>query len=87
MSAAGADNINNRDSDYIIFIMKDTKSYVPVITLSAKENKKLWKLFSKGFERSVYWMNIKQKVMIKIRQINLDIVLNQILLAAINHLF
>ena len=37
----------------MIFIIKDTKFYVPVITLSARDNKKLLKL-SKGFERSVY---------------------------------
>ena len=29
--------------------MKDTKPYVPVATLSAKENKKLPKLLRKGF--------------------------------------
>ena len=43
-------NVNN-----IIFIIKDTKSYIPVVTSSAKDNQKLSKLLSNGFERSVYW--------------------------------
>ena len=38
----------------IIFTIKDTKLYVPVVTLSAKNNQKLTKRFSKGFGRSVY---------------------------------
>ena len=50
MSAAGNDNANGND-DNIIFIIKDTKLYVPVVILSVRDNKKLTKLFSKGFER------------------------------------
>ena len=46
----------------IIFTIKDTKLYVPVATLSTKDNKKLSKLFSKGFERSVYWNEYKTKI-------------------------
>ena len=85
MSAAGADNTNANPN--IIFTIKDTKLYVPVVTLSARQNKKLSKLLSKRFERSDYWneyktksenkntigMNIKQKVRIKTRQMNIDI--------------
>ena len=41
--------------------MKDTKFYVPVITLSAKVNQKLSKLLSKQFEISVYWNEYKTK--------------------------
>ena len=37
LSAAGADNVNNRDSNNIIFTITDTKLYVPVVTLSARE--------------------------------------------------
>ena len=50
LSAAGNDNANGND-DNIIFIIKDTKLYVPVVILSVRDNKKLTKLFSKGFER------------------------------------
>ena len=39
--------------DSTTFVTKDTKLYVPVITLSAKDNQKLSKLLGKGFERSV----------------------------------
>ena len=55
LSAAGADNVNNRDSHNIIFVIKDTKLCSSlVVTLSARDNQKLSKLLSNGFERSVY---------------------------------
>ena len=41
--------------------MKDTKLHVSVVTLSAKDNKKLSTLLSKGFERSTYWNEYKTK--------------------------
>ena len=44
----------NADSNNIIFTIKDTKLYVPVVTLSAKDNEKLSKIVSKGFQRPVY---------------------------------
>ena len=49
------------NSNNIIFPIKDTKLYVPVVTLSAKDNQKLSKLLSKGSERSVYWNEYKTK--------------------------
>ena len=61
LSPAGADNINNRDSNNIIFTIKDTKLYVPVLTLSAKYNQKLSKLLSKGSEISIFWNEYKTK--------------------------
>ena len=48
LSAAGNDNANN-----IIFSIKDTKLYVPFVTLSTRDNKKLTKIFSKGI--FAYW--------------------------------
>ena len=62
MSAAGSDNVNNRNPNIIIFTIKDTKSYVPVLTLSARENQKLLKRLSRGFERPVYWNEYKTKI-------------------------
>ena len=53
-SSADTDNINV-DSNNIAFTIKDIKFYVPVVTLSAKDNQELSKLLSKGFEGSVYW--------------------------------
>ena len=61
LSAAGADNVNSIASNNIIFTIKDTELYVPIATLSARDNKKLSKLLSKGFERSVYWNEYKTK--------------------------
>ena len=49
------------DPKNIIFAIKNKKVYVPAATLSAKDNKKLTKLLSKGFERSVYWNQHKTK--------------------------
>ena len=52
---------NNAISNNIIFTIKDTKLYVPIATLSAKDNQKPSKLLSEGFERSVYWNKFKTK--------------------------
>ena len=60
MSAAGAGNTNANPRN-IIFTIKDTKLYVPVVTLSAKDNWKLSKFFSRGFEKSVFWNKYKTK--------------------------
>ena len=60
MSANIRDN-NDASSDNVIFTIKDTKLYVPVVTLITKNNKKLRYLFSKGFERSVYQNEYKTK--------------------------
>ena len=38
-----------------IFTISDTKLYILVIFLSAKDNQKLSNILSKGFERSEYW--------------------------------
>ena len=47
-------NNNNNNANNVIFIIKDTKLYVAIVTLSARENKILSKIVSKGFERPVY---------------------------------
>ena len=52
MSAASGDNIN-ADSDNIISTIKDSKLYVPAVTVSARDNQKLSKLLSKGFGRKI----------------------------------
>ena len=58
---AANDNINGNVNN-IIFTIKDAKLYFPVVTLSAKDNQKLSKLFSKKFEQSsVYWSEYKTK--------------------------
>lgn len=42
-------------------LLKDTKSYVTVVTLSAKYNRKLSKLLIKGIERPADWNEYKKK--------------------------
>ena len=73
----GNENDNdNADSNNVIFTMKDTKLYVPAVTLSAEDNQKPTKLFSKGFERPVYCNEYKKKVETKLWQITIDIFFN-----------
>ena len=49
LSAAGADNVN-ANSNNINFAKKNTKLFVPVVSLSARNNQKLSKFPSKGYE-------------------------------------
>ena len=75
LSTAGADNANANPNN-IIFTIKDTKLYVPVFTLSAKDNQSLSKLLSKDLKDLYVKTNIKQKGKIKILQTSIDIFLN-----------
>ena len=51
---------NNDDGD-AIFIINDTKLYVPVVTLSKEDNKDFIEQQNKGFQRSIYWNEYKTK--------------------------
>ena len=53
LSAGGTDKDDTNLN--IILIIKDTKLYVPEVTLSTKDNQKLLNLCSKRFEGPVYW--------------------------------
>ena len=53
LGAANSDNDDGANSKNIIFTVKYTKSYIPVVILTAKDNQKLSKFLSKEFERSV----------------------------------
>ena len=64
--------------------MKDTKFYVPVVTLSTRNNPKLSKLLNKGFERSYYWNKYKTKRQNKNIANKQIFFLNQILLQSID---
>ena len=44
-----------------IFIINDTKMYVPVVTLSKEDNKDFIEQQNKGFQRSIYWNEYKTK--------------------------
>ena len=61
VAGTGIDNGNN-DNNHIIFTVKDKKLLcVPVVTLSARDNQRLSKRLSKGFERLVYFYEYKTK--------------------------
>ena len=55
----GGDNANNRETTFKI---KSTKLYVPIVTLSTKDNVNLAKQLNEGFKRSVNWNEYKSKI-------------------------
>ena len=89
MSVASNENNITEDANVniIIFTIKDTKLYVSVVTLSAKDNQKLSKFLTKDLKDQFLGIYIKQRLIIKIPQMNLDIFSNQILLDLIDCLF
>ena len=50
----------------VSFKITETKLYVPIITLSTKDNVNLTKQLNEGFKRSVYWSKYKSKVESKV---------------------
>ena len=48
-------------NDEAVFIINDTKMYVPVVTLSKEDNKDFTEQQNKGFQRSIYWKEYKTK--------------------------
>ena len=48
-------------ADDAVFIINDTKLYVPVVTLSKEDNKDFIERQNKGFQRSIYWNEYKTK--------------------------
>ena len=49
------------DAGNAVFIINDTKLYVPVVTLSKEDNKDSIEQQNKGFQRSIYWNEYKTK--------------------------
>ena len=49
------------DDGNAVFIINDTKMYVPVVSLSKEDNKDFIELQNKGFQRSIYWNEYKTK--------------------------
>ena len=49
------------DDGNAVFIINDTKMYVPAVTLSKENNKDFIKQQNKGFQRSIYWTEYKTK--------------------------
>ena len=48
-------------ADEAVFIINDTKLYVPVVTLSKEDNKAFIEQQNKGFQKSIYWNEYKTK--------------------------
>ena len=44
-----------------VFIINNTKMYVPVVPLSKEDNKDFIEQQNKGFQRSIYWNDYKTK--------------------------
>ena len=44
------------------FKITNTKWYVPIVTLSTKDNVNLTKQLNEGFKRSIYWNEYKSKI-------------------------
>ena len=68
----------NANNDNITFIIKGTKIYVPVVTLSSRNNPKL-SFLAKDLKNQHIGIIIKRKVGIKIRHKNINIFSNQTL--------
>ena len=49
------------DAGDAVFIINDTKLYVPVVTLSKEDNKDFIEQQNKGFHQSIYWNEYKTK--------------------------
>ena len=56
---AGGDNVNNRETTFQI---TSTKLYIPIVTLTTRDNGNLTKQLNEGFRRSVYWNEYKSKI-------------------------
>ena len=48
-------------ADDAVFVINDTKLYIPVVTLSKEDNKDFIEQQNKGFQRSIYWNEYKTK--------------------------
>ena len=59
MYRAGGDNANDRETTFEI---TSTKLYIPIMTLSTKDNVNLTKQLNEGFKRPVYWNEYKSKI-------------------------
>ena len=49
------------DAANAVFIMNDTKLYVPVVTLSKEDKDFIEQRLNKGFQRSIYWNEYETK--------------------------
>ena len=55
------ERVLSTDAGDAVFIINDTKMYVPVVTMSKEDNKDFIEQQNKGFQRSIYWNEYKTK--------------------------
>ena len=55
------ESVLSTDVGNAVFIINDTKMYVPVVTLSKEDNKDFIEQKNKGFQRSISWNEYKTK--------------------------
>ena len=53
--------VSSNQAGAAVFIINDTKLYVPVVTLSKEDNKDFIEQQNKGLQRSIYWNEYKTK--------------------------
>ena len=58
----GADDNAGSNDRVTTLQIKSTKLYVPIVTLSTKDNVNLTKQLNEGFKRYVYWNEDKLKI-------------------------
>ena len=76
LALAGVEN-DNAHSNNLIFTIKDTKLYVPVVIVSGKDNQNYQNLLAKDLKDQFIRTNVKRKVRIKIQQMSIGIFLSQ----------
>ena len=69
------------------FQIKDTKLYVPVVTLSKENDQKLLEQLKSGFKRPIKWNKYRSQMTIQPQDNNLNYLLIQHLQISIDYLF
>ena len=59
------------------FIITDTKLYVPIVTLSTKDNAELLEQLKSGFKRKINWNKYQQKISTEAQNQYLDFLINR----------
>ena len=54
-------SVNAAAGQIVLFMITNTKLYVPVVTLSTKDNNNLTKQLNDGFKRTIYWTQCVSK--------------------------
>ena len=85
-------SVNAAAGQVVLFMITNTKLYVPVVTLSTEDNNNLTKQLNEGFKRTIYWNlnhmylnHLQNKQLIKL--VLLDLPLMQLFKELIDYLF